>query len=440
MVYSNKKLKEAVDKVGLKFNRVANSNGKYYIKLLEYKNKYYPDTSMFDFSGLIFSNKLDVIEETQKNKESDNKQPDFPKNLILYGPPGTGKTFNTKNKALEILFSGYLDNLEFDLNNRTKVNELFSTLLITDEDIEDSENDENISLENELSVENFTSKLGRIIFTTFHQSMSYEDFIEGIKPIKPEEKDKFLKYEIQDGIFKKICELARVNNNGKNYVLIIDEINRGNIAQIFGELITLIEEDKRIGENEEISVTLPYSKESFTVPDNLYLIGTMNTADRSVEALDTALRRRFTFKELMPIYRDKEEKLSYEIHNNKIGDILYTINQRLEVLIDREHQIGHSYFLKVSDEFSLLDALYNNIIPLLQEFFYNDYEKIALVLGEGFVKSEKQNIQFPIISNGQKIDSLENNQKVIFRIIEKDIIRENFNEVLQKMNIQKYPN
>ncbi len=453
----------------------------------------------------------------------------LPLNLILYGPPGTGKTYNTLYKALEIIKGKDL---------------------IKDKTFE----------ELKPIFDNLVSK-GQIVFTTFHQSMSYEDFIEGIKP-KTEMGS--VSYEVQPGIFKQICENAKkisvanksmgkvdfkttrvfkmslgekdkdadaifrycvdndvialgwgkainfskckkradfqkldstwgaaaleifkewmkkgdivlisdgtkevkgiaqvtgeyefrddpsidmhqfrrvkwlytgdnipvsklydknlsqqsiygfykekngiVNNGGikvdvlneiitgevnekkqDNYVLIIDEINRGNVSQIFGELITLIEKDKRIGKKEALSVTLPYSQTSFGVPDNLYIIGTMNTADRSVEALDTALRRRFSFEEMMP---NPELLGETKVADIKLKELLITINKRIVALKDREHQIGHSYFMDCPDDEKAAEIWLNNvfkdkIIPLLQEYFYGDYKKIYYVLGGGFVK------------------------------------------------------
>ncbi|MDD4310597.1 MAG: AAA family ATPase [Candidatus Cloacimonetes bacterium] len=170
-----------------------------------------------------------------------------------------------------------------------------------------------------------------------------------------------------------------------NYVLIIDEINRGNVSQIFGELITLIEPDKRAGMPEALDVTLPYSKEKFSVPANLYIIGTMNTADRSVEALDTALRRRFSFREMTPEY-DLLKGSEYE--GIRLNSLLEKINLRIEGLLDKDHAIGHSYFLKVSKgECTLKAVFFNEIIPLLQEYFYGNFGRIEMVLGSGFVKS-----------------------------------------------------
>lgn len=180
-----------------------------------------------------------------------------------------------------------------------------------------------------------------------------------------------------------------------NYVMIIDEINRGNVSQIFGELITLLEEDKRSGSENgmPLSVTLPYSKKSFSVPNNLYIIGTMNTADRSVEALDTALRRRFSFEEMPPCY-DLEE-LEYEITSGiTANQFLKTINNRIEKLLDKDHLIGHSFLIKKEDEDALekvMETFYKNIIPLLQEYFFGDYGKIGLILGSGFVNKKDDN-------------------------------------------------
>ncbi|RXG24258.1 dynein-related subfamily AAA family protein [Leeuwenhoekiella aequorea] len=257
----------------------------------------------------------------------------------------------------------------------------------------------------------------------------------------------------------------------KNYVLIIDEINRGNVSAIFGELITLLEPDKRKDNKEMIEVTLPYSKETFSIPSNVYIIGTMNTADRSVEALDTALRRRFSFKEIMPdadllkpqrffwellwkykendwlskLYKTKEEQFlkfvgaddhlyedrkaiwskminegidekqisyfnNYTYSGIRLDSILKTINKRIEYLLDRDHTIGHSYFFEVYQaadmQLKLQEVFENKIIPLLQEYFYKDYSKIGLVLGDEFVEIENYDSQ-AIFSKSTRI-SVEN--------------------------------
>lgn len=166
------------------------------------------------------------------------------------------------------------------------------------------------------------------------------------------------------------------NDKSKPYVLIIDEINRGNISKIFGELITLIEEDKR----ENLTVTLPYSKELFTVPKNLYILGTMNTSDRSIASIDIALRRRFKFKELMP----KSNMVSD--FKCKFKDCFELLNKRISVLLDRDHQIGHSYFINDKHQNDGINELKNiwfdSILPLLNEYFYGDWEKLQALLGQ----------------------------------------------------------
>lgn len=227
-------------------------------------------------------------------------------------------------------------------------------------------------------------------FVTFHQSFSYEDFVEGIKPIMNDESEE-LRYTIEDGIFKKLCLKAKANPQTR-YAIFIDEINRGNISAIFGELITLIEADKRLGAANQLTVTLPYSKEEFGVPSNLFIFGTMNTADRSVEALDTALRRRFSFIEVMP---DSSVLNGNTIREMDLQKVLDTINERVELLMDRDHTIGHSYFINVENTQDLAEAFNDKIIPLLQEYFYGDYGKIGLVIGEGFIERlDNRNVEF----------------------------------------------
>lgn len=181
-----------------------------------------------------------------------------------------------------------------------------------------------------------------------------------------------------------------IRENEKNYVFIIDEINRGNISKIFGELITLIEPSKRLGQEEGVTVRLPYSKKPFGVPDNVYLIGTMNTADRSIATIDTALRRRFQFKEMQPNPNVLE---GITVGGVSIKEMLIRMNKKISVLYDREHTIGHAYFipLKKNPNIETLGAIFeNNIIPLLQEYFYDDYEKIRMVLGDNNKESSEE--------------------------------------------------
>lgn len=415
------------------------------------------------------------------------------RNQILFGPPGTGKTYGSIEKALRIINESEEQNL--DWSDRTKVKDLFDRRVAE----------------------------GRIVFTTFHQSMSYEDFIEGIKPIVSAEDEaeaesqtdtQVVSYDIVPGIFMTICEQAKKKVNTKRdfdelwsgfykslvqkgaetfkstssemffereysneqsigvrfakswdkdeprgkkvfpvgkelirrlfvagvdggpnvrdqwqsvksivyasratlalgvyrkfweyaqlqqailksetsgaYVLIIDEINRGNVSQIFGELITLIEEDKREGMPEAIRLKLPYSKKDFSVPSNLYIIGTMNTADRSVEALDTALRRRFNFEEIVPnpdlirTHGKLKHLRGILAEGINLAALMQTINRRILKLLDKDHLIGHSYFMSVSSLAELKSVFHNKFIPLLQEYFFGDPGKIGLVIGRGF--------------------------------------------------------
>ncbi|HEB8331425.1 TPA: AAA family ATPase [Campylobacter jejuni] len=441
------------------------------------------------FEDILSNSNLSAIKQSENEKILIENQ-NIPLNQILYGPPGTGKTYHTIDKALEILG----ENLENRDEKKAKFDEYV--------------------------------KNGQIVFTTFHQSYGYEEFVEGIKPrIDSKENSKEVEYEIKDGIFKELCKKAldnykvslltqeefvksedlenkieifldelvdqqkfiekiqsggfkleeynekyriitddtnanlylnleifktllenkdkiingrsikqilnnkhrrqidsyyfqlvklfkereqdyKVDNNPsekpelKPYIIIIDEINRGNVSKIFGELITLIEPSKRIGEKEELKVTLPYSGEKFGVPKNVYIIGTMNTADRSITSLDTALRRRFEFIEMMP----DVSKLSMDCEGINLQELLKAINTRIEYLLDREKTIGHAFFVSVENLEDLKKVFQNKIIPLLQEYFYNDYALINEVLNDnGMIFEDKKDDKYL-----QKIKNLDN--------------------------------
>ncbi|WP_336524431.1 McrB family protein, partial [Helicobacter japonicus] len=498
------------------------STAQIYEKLLGDKT-YTLETMIREKSKLLWQqygeNSQEIMENPMSNNLNTQTQNTIPLNQILYGPPGTGKTYNTIDKALEILAE--FKQIDSIPQTRQEQNAIFKQF----------------------------KKQGQIAFITFHQSFSYEEFVEGIKPVV-DDSSQNMTYKVKNGIFKKICEeafknyedskkelkqlqnehyteslisafIAKLENgdialecNGwkfqktfrnwtykiwgsdnrwlllkkegrqkdltisiaailkyydeykkklnikvpspynethcdnefytatfkklkefedteykkqdskpmekvplKPYILIIDEINRGNISKILGELITLIEPSKRIGNDEELRVTLPYSQETFGVPSNLYIIGTMNTADRSIALLDTALRRRFEFSEMMPdcevlksiwLVKDTEGKRDKENYlqdtNLHIGEygvreeteilfqILKALNHRIEFLLDREHTIGHAFFFEKAKffknnenvwyELSLNDLktiFAKKIIPLLQEYFYEDYAKIDAV-------------------------------------------------------------
>ncbi|MXX13571.1 MAG: AAA domain-containing protein, partial [Gemmatimonadetes bacterium] len=477
------------------------------------KESYKPS---FDLINSLTGNFSENDDDSQQ--EADTMQ--YPLNQILYGPPGTGKTWNTVNHAVAIIEDKSLDELEEE--DREEIKWRFDEL----------------------------KKNGQIEMVTFHQNFTYEDFIEGIRPVLDEENEK-IEYELSEGVFKKIADRANKNRtqseqtgeeswdtdellqafaesienrlesgeeinlfppdhrsgatigeinwsrDGKfqsfklggtikyqrltknvikrdyeafykgeikslkdikptykskrtqhgnamyyfalygkikqfhdeewqseesgpikkqNYVLIIDEINRGNIARIFGELITLIEPSKRIGGDDAATFILPYSKEKFGVPDNLYIIGTMNTADRSIALLDTALRRRFDFIEMMP--DAKHHRISTDIEGVNCQELLAAMNDRIRFLLDREHQIGHTYFMgikRIKGKDSLEATFKNKIIPLLQEYFYDNWEKIDLVLNcNGFVH------EIPFESDLFKNSDLIDEERKIYELSDED--------------------
>lgn len=270
-------------------------------------------------------------------------------------------------------------------------------------------------------------------FITFHPAFGYEEFIEGLRPESDEEGS--LRFSVQDGIFKKFARRAcnlllqkamidkrwmpggsipqldgeekeRIRKNAANvpFYFVIDEINRGDISRIFGELITLLEADKRYCEENELITTLPYSKQKFSIPPNLFIIGTMNTADRSISLVDIALRRRFGFIELMPDIEELRkiiEKPEIQDISNIAVDLLETINNKIVASYDRDHQIGHSYFSKLKDASYRDEAIemlhfawYHEIIPLLQEYFYDAPRKLEQIIGTDFVKTFHEDRSF----------------------------------------------
>ncbi|MEO5330398.1 MAG: AAA family ATPase [Magnetococcus sp. YQC-5] len=272
-----------------------------------------------------------------------------PINLIYYGPPGTGKTYTLQKKLREEYTSMKTGEKYYD-------------------------------------------------FVTFHQSYGYEEFVEGLRPVLATETiSGQVRYEIRSGTFRKLCERAR-NRPNQKFAMVIDEINRGNISKIFGELITLIELDKRDPMNHEstpVEVRLPYSGELFSVPANVDIIGTMNTADRSLALIDTALRRRFEFVPLMPDSRDSDDAplkgVSVTVGDQVINipQLLGQMNRRIEALYDRDHTIGHAYFMSLIhvpdglERFNELARIFRNrIMPLLEEYFFDDWQKISLVLAD----------------------------------------------------------
>ncbi|EAK3968198.1 AAA family ATPase [Campylobacter jejuni] len=478
--------------------------------------RYYKNCKFFAIPKNTFSkDDFKIIKDNINNNISLNQ--------ILYGSPGTGKTYHTIDKALEILG----ENLESRDEKKAKFDEYV--------------------------------KNGQIVFTTFHQSYGYEEFVEGIKPSLNSDENSQINYKVKDGIFKELCKKALENrddiesfnfyiNNLKEktkedannpekyfqlpntkysiqyrggktfrikfddmsknhkdypvsidnieklyktsnideiynsayvkailnylksqglkdykekdekinlpYIIIIDEINRGNVSKIFGELITLIEPSKRLGNEEALELTLPYSGEKFGVPKNVYIIGTMNTADRSITSLDTALRRRFEFVEMMPnsdllnnvfICKDVEnpnededylgDDAKTEGYAEILQNILISINKRIEFLLDREKTIGHAFFMSEAVKFNknnwikpdeyeedwyvlsiskLKKVFQNKIIPLLQEYFYNDYALINEVLNDnGMIFEDKKDDKY--LQKIKNLDSV-NSERSIYNI------------------------
>ncbi len=373
-----------------------------------------------------------ILTAETTNGEKNMEDEKIALNTILYGPPGTGKTYQSLIYAVGICEGKAKTQIEDDIKECEK-KEKYKKI-----------------------IDEYREKYkDRINYITFHQAYGYEEFIEGIKPKINKNDERFgennnrdaenkIEYHYKNGVFKEFCNKAKKDDKN-NYVFIIDEINRGNISKIFGELITLIEETKRNGAEEAMEVELPYSNERFSVPNNVYIIGTMNTADRSIAQLDTALRRRFSFVEMIPnsdVLKDiivKEgEKGKYILEKNEGGadkenisikNILDGINKRIEVLFDREHTIGHAFFTSLLDgdqinQSKLMNIFKDKIIPLLQEYFYDDYEKIALVLGENIKKANEHNAiiyeekyEEDIFDSDRKSELLEENH--VYKISDK---------------------
>ncbi|MFW5795313.1 MAG: McrB family protein, partial [Bacillota bacterium] len=310
---------------------------------------------------------LDELVKTLRNK----------KQIILYGPPGTGKTYYAQKLAKTIIAQDNFEKDYIQLDEKEKKTLSF--------DATDSQNNNYLR------------------FCTFHPAYGYEEFIEGYRP-KISETGKAV-FELQDGIFKKICKDAK-NAPDKTFVLIIDEINRGDIPRIFGELITLIEADKRWNKNDEedsLSVTLAASQENFAVPDNVNIIATMNTADKSIALLDIALRRRFGFRELLP----KADLLENQnIADINLAELLNELNNRIVDKIDKNLQIGHSYLMKnekaIKTEEQLISRIKDEILPLLQEYCFDDFYTLEEILGSKLVNSDKGRYNQKIFSASGK--------------------------------------
>ncbi|MFI8764853.1 AAA family ATPase [Streptomyces sp. NPDC053792] len=271
---------------------------------------------------------------------------------VLFGPPGTGKTFHALRYAVR------------------RLGELSEDLPGVDPLAEPGSKEFGATLES-------LSESGRLTVVTFHPSYGYEDFVEGLRPVKG---TTGLSLEPTAGVFKRVCETA-AGNPGQLYLVIVDELNRGNLPRILGELITVLEKDKR-----GLPVTLPLTGDTFRVPPNVRLLGTMNTADRSVRMLDSAVRRRFAFVELLPDSRPLRDRRVDQLH---LADFLDELNRRIRTHLDREKQIGHAFFLPegtaVSTAAEFAAIIRGEILPLLQEYAYDDYGLLAAFLGEGLV-------------------------------------------------------
>ena len=361
-------------------------------------------------------------------------------NIIFYGPPGTGKTYFLQSKMSEYIDYDVTDKQLTDayvaetkawilitlimLQNHGKmkaleIQEKISTLGIPSINVVSELEDHSMDVSmlgvarkqpciffscrggywyvdrvrvQQAKPDFFESFLKdstvdcRYAFVTFHQSFTYEDFIEGIRPEYVATTNS-IDYSPKDGIFKNICSQAE-DHPEKQYAVFIDEINRGNISEIFGELISLIEVDKRKGMANELSTTLPYSKKTFVVPSNVNIFGTMNSADRSVGAIDIALRRRFKFIPMVPAADiiEKEMRMNgidpENIDGINLLKMFNTMNSRIELLLDRNHTLGQALFLGVRSANDIVEVIREKVVPLLEEYFFNDLQKVQMVFND----------------------------------------------------------
>ncbi len=287
----------------------------------------------------------DNIKIPQNQTRQYRKKSKSIKNIILYGAPGVGKTHN---------YQQIISMIEQKYDKK----EIFDTVTDNETEYRTERNNDTFKV---------IKDQDRVEFVTFHQSYSYEDFIEGFRPTQDG-------IELQNGIFKTLCEKASAKPE-KNFYLVIDEINRGNISKIFGELITLIEEDKRAKPDEPTpyEITLPYSKESFKIPDNLSIIATMNSTDKSIATIDIALRRRFTFLKML----QNPNLVTYDKANN----LMVSLNTYIKRELGEDYMLGHSYFMTIQDDEDLEFVKKYKIEPLLEEYFYADDDKLEAVLG-----------------------------------------------------------
>jgi len=310
----------------------------------------YPDT--FDMLDRLAQGKPEQHKD-QPSSVYPQEKALHPLNTILYGPPGTGKTFATFKRCVEIC-DGEAPNDDIEIRERYR--ELV--------------------------------EVGQVEFATFHQSYGYEEFVQGLRPVSSQDGPSI---KVKKGLIRRIAKRARKSD--QPHVLVIDEINRANISKVMGELITLIEADKRKGQDNEVRVRLPHSQKSFSLPSNLYILGTMNTADRSIALLDVALRRRFDFEEMLPepdLLQDEKEKTGVDLPK-----VLNTINESLEYLIDRDHLIGHAWLMGIQSKDELDECMRQKIIPLIAEYFFEDWSKVHAVLGSGDGFLDKEKLESP---------------------------------------------